>query len=306
MRKSAYCLLLCISLCVSGIFLSSMSLPSFNIVDKGIVHMSSFSSQWKLDALARIPEAADWQCNKHKALRNFSSHQLTPFPLHFLPARGSMSHASVFLETDWGKCDLISQNSSVEPCRKIGQGHPSMPDAWLEEFMEAVLIQNPSCLKRSDNVESSTANPRNDVPLPSCDAVDVGANTGLVSLRLLQLGVTRLIAIEPQVDLCCAARQSAIYNGYGQRSLFLCGGLAPHDSDPDKISKTLKITDAFWRPVLIPQRVAYLASQPVVRARRHPVTSPHNPAHIVDRRSRRRQEEDHQVLLPVSCTHSLS
>ena len=71
-------------------------------------------------------------------------------------------------------------------------------------------------------VESDSATPLSRCHDHSCLAMDVGANLGLVTLRMLQAGA-RVIAIEPQLDLCCAASASAAFNGFTERSLFLCG-----------------------------------------------------------------------------------
>lgn len=185
---------------------------------------------WKAAFLEAIPHAAAWQCDSHPALRAF---QLAPFPLHYLPSHGNMPHASIFAETKLGSCDLLSHDESAEPCTRVEHGSPDAPDTWLEEFIETVMHRNPGCQPHnSENKE-----------LPSCNVVDVGSNLGLVSMRLLQMGATRLISVEPQADLCCAGRQSAIYNGYGPRSLFLCGGI----TDDNQTNATLKISDSFYR-----------------------------------------------------------
>ena len=64
-----------------------------------------------------------------------------------------------------------------------------------------------------------------------CIAVDIGANFGLHALAMLQLGA-RVIAVEPQTDLCVAARLSAAANGWAARSVFLCGGVAAFADSP--------------------------------------------------------------------------
>ena len=128
-------------------------------------------------------------------------------------------HASIFAETKWKACDLMG---SPDDCERIANGAPESPDTWIEEWMDATIP--------NDNTEKL--------------GVDVGANMGLVSLRLLQKGITRLVSVEPQPDLCCAAKRTAEYNRYGDNSLFMCGGLSPEDQLPNA---TLQLSGGLWR-----------------------------------------------------------
>jgi len=105
----------------------------------------------------------------------------------------------------------------------MADGHPAFPDNWIVEFIDATM---------SNNYGS--------VPFL---ALDIGSNLGLVSLRLLQKGA-HLIAVEPQVDLCCAGLASAIYNGFGGKTLQLCGGASVGKIEPDAM---LHVPDHAYR-----------------------------------------------------------
>lgn len=208
--------------------LRSIWLPSTEFVDNSVAMQNSTPTDKTLDDWKSAiinPEsggssvAGKWLCDVHPQLQKL---QFTPFPLHFLPARGSLPHASIFAETQPGKCDLLP---NLQACQNIGLGMAEAPDRWLEEFINIVVPR--SCNKTSS--------------LP-CHGVDVGSNLGLVSMRLLQAGVDQLIAIEPQSDLCCAGRASAAYNGYKDRSLFLCGGLNYQEN-----ASELAMSNTLWR-----------------------------------------------------------
>ena len=86
-----------------------------------------------------------------------------------------------------------------------------------------------------------------------CIAIDIGSNFGLHSMAMLQLGA-RVIAVEPQTDLCVSARLSAEINGWGARAIFLCGGVATSaDAPPDA---RLELGDGLYRyhgPRSVPQ-----------------------------------------------------
>lgn len=97
-------------------------------------------------------------------------------------------------------CDLLPNSA----CKAMDAGDRSFPDGWLEETLEVALH---GCHKAP------------------CFALDIGANIGLVALRMMQAGA-HVVAIEPQTDLCCAGSLSAAMNGFGQRALHLCAGLA--------------------------------------------------------------------------------
>lgn len=88
------------------------------------------------------------------------------------------------------------------------------PDTHIRDLINSVLL--PCALRfRPDD----------------CLAIDFGANFGLHAMAMLQLGA-RIIAVEPQTDLCVAARLSAAANGWAARSLFLCGGVAASADSP--------------------------------------------------------------------------
>eukprot|EP01052_Picozoa_sp_SAG31_P026178 SAG31_NODE_2354_length_5881_cov_7.980111_5_plen_133_part_00 len=52
---------------------------------------------------------------------------------------------------------------------------------------------------------------------------------------MLQAGA-HVIAVEPQVDLCCAGNASAAFNGYRDHAAFLCGGVAFAEDGPTQLA----------------------------------------------------------------------
>ena len=94
---------------------------------------------------------------------------------------------------------LHSQKSRL----KIETGESDAPDAWIQLVLAHILR----------NCEHS-----------SCLSVDLGSNLGLLSMRMLQHG-SRVIAVEPQADLSCAAEISSVQNGFKQSVHFIRGGV---------------------------------------------------------------------------------
>ena len=121
-------------------------------------------------------------------------------PDSFLPANVAtgLPRAEIFTSAQRGTL-LHSQNSRL----KIETGESDAPDAWIQLVLARVLR----------NCKSS-----------SCLSVDLGSNLGLLSMRMLQHG-SRVIAVEPQADLSCAAEISSVQNGFKQSVHFIRGGV---------------------------------------------------------------------------------
>ena len=56
-----------------------------------------------------------------------------------------------------------------------------------------------------------------------------------------------VIAVEPQLDLCCAGRASAAFNGFGEQSVFLCGGAAFEEVDGTAAAAELELGWGMFR-----------------------------------------------------------
>ena len=118
-----------------------------------------------------------------------------------------------------GKCDLVGNH-----CEKIQSGDSKVPDRWLVDFLEVSM-------KNCDN----------------CLSFDFGSNLGLVMLSLLSSG-SSVVAVEPQLDLCCASRVSA--SAFPDKFTLYCGGVKPsHDSNKNlKICSSKRGHRAGWIP----------------------------------------------------------
>ena len=121
-------------------------------------------------------------------------------PDSFLPANVAtgLPRAEIFTSAQRGTL-LHSQNSRL----KIETGESDAPDAWIQLVLARVLR----------NCKSS-----------NCLSVDLGSNLGLLSMRMLQHG-SRVIAVEPQADLSCAAETSSFHNGFKHGVHFIRGGV---------------------------------------------------------------------------------
>mmetsp|Transcript_6153 Transcript_6153/g.24464 ORF Transcript_6153/g.24464 Transcript_6153/m.24464 type:complete len:482 (+) Transcript_6153:147-1592(+) len=121
-------------------------------------------------------------------------------PDSFLPANDAtgLPRAEIFTSAQRGTL-LHSQNSRL----KIETGESDAPDAWIQLVLARVLR---NCKRRS------------------CLSVDLGSNLGLLSMRMLQHG-SRVIAVEPQADLSCAAETSSVQNGFKHSVHFIRGGV---------------------------------------------------------------------------------
>jgi hypothetical protein len=149
---------------------------------------------------------ARYRAQVHRALQLSTPtttvhHGFKPVPAWSLAPRWPFPRIPFHAETAHGpQCGLLS----LEKCQQIEVGG-FHPEVHMRDVLAAVAAD---CL----------------LPSADCLCVDAGANVGLVSLQLLQLGCSTL-AIEPQTDLAAAARASARYNGWADRYELLNGGV---------------------------------------------------------------------------------
>jgi len=119
-------------------------------------------------------------------------------PTHFLPKVESLGRVPVItgIQSD---CDLLGAGG----CTEI-EGRETGPDIWLVEF---ISISMKDCHSRE------------------CLAIDIGSNLGLLTLRMRQQGV-KVYSIEPQIDLCCAAKSTLKWNNLIGDSEQYCGAVS--------------------------------------------------------------------------------
>jgi FkbM family methyltransferase len=137
-------------------------------------------------------------------------------PRYHLAARFPLPELPVFVALADGTCLLGHCEPEMTPGAATWN-----PDAHIRDLISSVLLP---CALRF---------------LPDdCLTLDIGSNFGLHALAALRLGA-RVVGVEPQTDLCVAARASAAANGWAARSLFLCGGVAAAADAPRDARLTL-------------------------------------------------------------------
>jgi FkbM family methyltransferase len=154
----------------------------------------------------------------------------TASPRHELCARFPLKPIPIVLETQASLCMLGSHLTGNKGtiCENSVRGMSSWtPDPHVRDIITTALF---ACSFR-------------DQP-DDCFAVDVGSNIGAHTLVMLQLGA-RVVSIEPQMDFCVASRLSAAALGYANRSVVVCGGLAPFETTP--ASGMLDVGKDNWR-----------------------------------------------------------
>ena len=125
---------------------------------------------------------------------------------HAMMRRFPLGPIPVVIETKSGICLLGTV------CAKALENNASTsiwtPDPHVRDILATILLK---C--------SIRGNP------DDCFAIDVGSNMGTHTLAMLQLGA-RVVAIEPQTDLCVASRIAAAYSGFANRCYIICGGVS--------------------------------------------------------------------------------
>lgn len=151
------------------------------------------------DAMQKLSHVANDQCEKY---------DLTNFHKAKYWFKGVGGKQIPFVAGVHGECDLLNNQ-----CDKIQNGYVLAPDRWMMALFEVIF----------------------DTPCINCVGLDFGSNVGLVSLTMMQENLD-VIAVEPQVDLCCAARRSALH--MGSKYMSYCGGVAVNEQ-----KSTLQICD---------------------------------------------------------------
>jgi len=157
--------------------------------------------------LLAAPRVHGWQCNSPRLAGVLDFSRALP-PTHRMPARPrsgvtGMGELPIVAEFEPNTCDLLRKHG----CERVEGGAEDTPDGWLLDAIEVALA---GC-----NAEGAD----------ECFAMDVGSNLGLISHRMLQAGA-RVVAAEPQGDLCCAAHHTAVFNKFDDRVVFLPSGVA--------------------------------------------------------------------------------
>ena len=139
----------------------------------------------------------------------------TTTPRHELSERFPLKPIPMVLETSGGVCFFGSHLTKGTICENAVRGKSSWsPDPHVRDIITTFLF---TCGLRSQPDD--------------CFAIDVGSNVGAHTMVMLELGA-RVVAIEPQEDLCVASRLSASALGYANRSRVICGGVAQTEATP--------------------------------------------------------------------------
>lgn len=109
-------------------------------------------------AVLSDPQAARAQCAAQPIAQTFGGAAAAP-PRHALQPSGRFGRATVVTGLQ-EHCDLLPNSA----CKAMDAGDRSFPDGWLEETLEVALH---GCHKAP------------------CFALDIGANIGLVALRMI-------------------------------------------------------------------------------------------------------------------------
>lgn len=134
-------------------------------------------------------------CGKLQEIWTSMSHPA----LTLLPEEDDTLRALPIFTGVFGHCDLLGKNG----CDQIESGFMDDPDLWITEFIQQTM---------------------EDCHEKECHSIDIGSNLGIISLRLLQTGAT-VTSFEPQIDLCCASQQSAVFNQLDRRYNVQCGAV---------------------------------------------------------------------------------
>eukprot|EP01047_Picozoa_sp_COSAG01_P102359 COSAG01_NODE_31964_length_588_cov_2.271984_1_plen_188_part_10 len=155
---------------------------------------------------------AAWPCTARPELARL---QFRTPEFSFLGPTGALRFVSGVHQS----CDLLGGDAV---CEQLQEGEWHSPDRWLVEFIQ-----------RAYN-DCSTGGLQ---PRKPCLSFDFGSNLGLVAASMAQQG-SSIIAVEPQVDLCCAGEtttrgaqedaftMASTVDSPVLRSLFLCGGVS--------------------------------------------------------------------------------
>jgi len=150
-------------------------------------------------------------------------------PKYNLAARFPLPEIPVFVDLADGTCLLGHCQPEMLPGSATWG-----PDTHIRDLINSALL--PCALRFGPD---------------DCLAIDVGANFGLHTMAMLQLGAS-VIAVEPQTDLCVSARLTAAANGWASRSLFLCGGVAPSGDTPRDARLPLGSLHRYHGPKTVP------------------------------------------------------
>lgn len=123
----------------------------------------------------------------------------------FLPANFPMPAIELYVDTAQG-C-LIGEWS----CAKLIPSSDKPENLWPHDphnlgFVKSALM---GCVFRDE----------------PCFAIDIGANFGFLTLSMLHLN-TRVVSVEPQLDLCASLMASVQRGGLAHRSTIRCGAVA--------------------------------------------------------------------------------
>ena len=147
--------------------------------------------------------------------------------VHELSDRFPLETIPIILDTKHGLCFFGSHLTKGSICENAVRTRSTWtPDPHVRDIISTVLLK---CSFRSYDDD--------------CFAIDVGSNVGAHTLVMLSLGA-RVVAIEPQEDLCVASRLSAHANGFENRSYIVCGGLST--SEISDRAATFMV-DGAWR-----------------------------------------------------------